>query len=370
MKEHEFYMAEAIKQAKKGWGATNPNPLVGSVIEKDRKILARGYHEKIGGAHAEINVLKNLVDLRQAKGATLYVNLEPCAHYGKTPPCANRLTELGLKRVVIGMKDPNPKVSGKGIEILKNAGIDVVSGVLEDECTKLNEIFIKYITKKKPFVILKSAMTMDGKISTRIGDTKWITSDKARRYVHKLRDRVASVMIGINTAISDNPALNVRLVDQKGMEPYKIVVDSQGRLPIDCKLIKNMKKEHEVILATTSKVKEKEYVKRGVLVLKLDGPDGKVDLNLLMDKLYELGIDSVLLEGGSTLNASALGSGIVDKVVTIVAPKIVGGECAKTPVGGQGVDFLIDAIRMKDISTRKLGNDIMIEGLILRDGEV
>lgn len=361
---HEFYMKEAIWQAKKGWGRTNPNPLVGCVIVKDGRILARGYHERIGGAHAEINAINNLEDIELARGATLYVNLEPCAHYGKTPPCVNRLCELGLKEVVIGMMDPNDKVCGRGIDILKNAGVDVVVGVLEDECMRLNEIFVNYITKRRPFVVMKSAMTLDGKIATYTGDSKWITSEKSRQYVHKLRDRVSSVMVGINTVLCDDPLLNVRLVSQEGADAVKIVVDSKGRLPLYSNLIKNMKREHEVVLATTSSVCEDEYVKRGIKVIKADGSDGRVDLVKLMDRLYEMGIDSVLLEGGGTLNASALESGIVHRVVVFVSPKIVGGEKAKTFVEGKGVKYVRDAVKLVDVHIQMFDDDIMIEGVV------
>ena len=361
---HEFYMREAIWQAKKGWGRTNPNPLVGCVIVKDDKILARGYHDRIGGAHAEINAIDNLKNVEDAIDATLYVNLEPCAHYGKTPPCANRLCELGLKEVVVGMMDPNDKVCGKGINILRDAGINVVTGVLEDECRRLNEIFVKYITKKRPFVIMKGAMTLDGKIATYTGDSKWITSEKSRQYVHRLRDRVAGVMVGINTVLKDDPMLDVRLVEQEGKESIKIVVDSKGRLPLDSNLVKNIKKEDEVILATTSSICEDEYIKRGIRVIKLDGRDGRVDLVGLMDKLYEINIDSILLEGGGTLNASALKSGIVDRVVAFVSPKIVGGESAKTFVEGRGVKNMMDAIMLKGVHTQMFGDDIMIEGVV------
>lgn len=357
---HEFYMREAIWQAKKGWGRTNPNPLVGCVIVKEDKILARGYHEMIGGAHAEINAINNLDNIELARGATLYVNLEPCAHYGKTPPCANRLSELGLKEVVVGMMDPNDKVCGKGIKILRDAGVEVVTGVLEDECRRLNEIFVKYITKKRPFVVLKSAMTLDGKIATYTGDSKWITSEKSRQYVHRLRDRVAGVMVGINTVLMDDPLLNVRLVPKEGNDAVKIVVDSRGRLPLNSNLVKKM----NVILATTSRVCEDEYVGRGIRVIKVDGRDGRVDLVGLMDRLYEMEIDSVLLEGGGTLNASALESGIVDRVITFISPKIVGGEKAKTFVEGRGVEFVKDAIKLVDVHTQMFDDDIMIEGVV------
>ena len=369
IREHEFYMSKALELAKLGLGKTNPNPLVGCVIVKDGKIIGEGYHEKAGGNHAEINAIENLSE--SAKGATLYVNLEPCSHYGKTPPCANAVAKLGLRRVVIGMRDPNPLVNGKGIKILKDSGVEVIEGVLQDACKKLNEVFINYITNKRPFVILKQAMTLDGKTATCIGDSKWITCEKSRRYVHKLRDRVAGVLVGINTVIQDDPKLNVRHVEQKGNESFKIVVDSRGILPFSSNLIKNISTDKEVILATTSKIDEErkeKYIKNGVRVICLDGKDGRVDLNLLMNKLYELGIDSILLEGGGELNASFLEKGLIDRVVFFISPKIIGGTCAKTPVMGYGIKLMKNAINLKDVNFCMLGNDIMIEGAIDKEG--
>lgn len=367
LKGHEFYMNMAIELSKGGMGRTNPNPLVGCVIVKDDKILATGYHKKIGDVHAEIDAIRNL-DNNKLKDATLYVNLEPCSHYGKTPPCANVIAKLGLKRVVIGMTDPNPLVNGKGIKILRDNGIEVITGVLEDKCRKLNEIFVHYITKKRPFVVLKEAMTLDGKIATCTGDSKWITSEKSRQYVHKLRDRLASVMVGINTVLKDDPFLNVRHVKQNGNESVKIVVDSKGRLPMDCNLIKN---KAPIILATTSKIsddKKNDYIKRGVHVMCLDGKDCRVDLNLLLDELYKLGIDSVLLEGGGTLSASFLENNLIDKVVFFISPKLVGGFDAKTPILGDGIKLMKDAINLKDVDVSMIDKDIKIEGLIDKEG--
>ncbi len=368
LKGHEFYMNIALEIAKRGLGRTNPNPLVGCVIVKDDKILATGYHERIGESHAEINAIKNLNENKlDAIGATLYVNLEPCSHYGKTPPCANVVANLGLKKVVVGMLDPNPLVNGKGIKILRDKGIEVITGVLEDECKKLNEIFINYITNKRPFVVLKQAMTLDGKIATYKGDSKWITCEKSRQYVHKLRDRLASIVVGINTVLKDDPLLSVRHVEKRGNDCIKIVVDSKGRLPLDCNLIKNMTFDNEVILATTSKIDESrknEYIKRGVYVLCLDGENGRVDLNLLMDELYKLNIDSVLLEGGGTLNASFLENKLVSKVVFFISPKIIGGINAKTPVLGKGIELMKDAINLKNVNVSMIDSDIMIEGVL------
>ena len=370
LKGHEFYMNMALELSKGGLGRTNPNPLVGCVIVKDDKILATGYHKKIGDSHAEIDAIKK-IENDKLKGTTLYVNLEPCSHYGRTPPCANVIAKLGFKRVVVGMLDPNPLVNGKGVKILRDSGIEVITGVLEDECRKLNEIFVHYITNKRPFVLLKEAMTLDGKIATCTGDSKWITSEKSRQYVHKLRDRFASVMVGINTVIKDDPFLNVRHVKKNGNESVKIVVDSRGRLPLDCNLVRNITNDKEVILATTTRIddaRKNEYIKRGVHVMCLDGENSRVDLNLLMSELYKLNIDSVLVEGGGILSASFLEENLIDRVVFFISPKIIGGFSAKTPILGRGIKLMKDAINIKDINVSMIDKDIKIEGLIDKEG--
>ncbi len=229
------YMKRVLELARGGWGKTNPNPLVGAIIVKDGELVAEGFHEVIGCAHAEAAALYNAKS--DVSGGTMYVNLEPCSHFGRTPPCANKIIENKIKRVVVGMVDPNPRVSGRGIEMLRNAGIEVTVGVLEEEAKKLNEIFIKYITKKRPFVIMKSAMTLDGKIASHTGDSKWITCESSRRYVHTVRDRVAAVMVGINTVLKDNPFLTTRLEDKNGSDAIRVVVDSKGMLPESCNII-------------------------------------------------------------------------------------------------------------------------------------
>lgn len=361
---HDLYMKRALELAKLGWGKTNPNPLVGAVIVKDGEIIAEGYHEKIGGSHAEVAAFNNAT--RDVKGGTIYVNLEPCSHYGRTPPCAKRIIEAGISKVVIGMVDPNPKVSGQGIKILKDAGIDVIEGVLENQAKKINEIFIKYITQKSPFVIMKTAMTIDGKIASISGDSKWISGESSRQYVHIVRDRVAAIMVGINTVLLDNPSLTTRLSSGQGKDPIRIIVDSMGRIPIDSKVIDSESKAG-IILATTSLIdieKEKQLINKGVKVLKLDGENGHVDLIRLMKELYKLEIDSVLLEGGGGLNAAALNSCIVDKVMTFIAPKIIGGQGAKTSVEGKGIPYMKDAINLQDLSINRFGQDIMIEGYV------
>ena len=360
------YMDIALQLAKKGVGKVNPNPLVGAVIVKDGEIIGQGYHEKYGEGHAEVNAFKN-AEGKDVEGATMYVTLEPCSHYGKTPPCADKIIEKKIKRVVIGMVDPNPLVAGNGVRKLQAAGSDVTVGVLEDECKKLNEVFIKYITKKTPFVVLKTAMSLDGKIATASGESKWITGEEARKDVHKLRNRLSAIMVGINTVLIDNPELTCRIPD--GINPVRIIVDSNLRVPYDCKILKTAK-EFKTIIATTEKaVKDKinEIEALGAIVIETKSKNGKVDLNDLMIKLGEQKIDSILLEGGATLNYSALESEIVDKVLVYIAPKFIGGAKSKTPVGGNGIDKLKDAFKVKALNMTTIGQDILLEGYVEGD---
>lgn len=359
---HEYYMNRAFELAKCGWGRTNPNPLVGAVIVKNGEIIAEGCHEILGCAHAEVAAFNNAKQC--VEGSTLYVNLEPCSHYGRTPPCAKAIIEAGVRKVVVAMVDPNPKVSGKGIQMLKDAGIDVQVGVLEDEAKKLNEIFIKYITKKKPFVIMKTAMTLDGKIASLSGDSKWISGESSRQYVHTLRDRVSAIMVGANTVLKDNPFLTTRLPSKAGKDPKRIIVDSIGRTPIESNIF-NISSSSGVIIAATSKIdnnKERLFKDKGACIIKADGDTGHVDLPKLMDELYTMEIDSILIEGGGTLNSAALEAGIVDRVMMFITPKIIGGKDALTPVEGLGRQLMKDAIQLKDITVSRFDEDILIEG--------
>lgn len=360
----EKYMKRALKLAKKGWGRTNPNPLVGAVVVKDGETVAEGYHEVLGCAHAEVAAFNNAV--QDVAGGTLYVNLEPCSHYGRTPPCAKAIIEAEIQEVVVAMADPNPKVAGRGIQMLRDAGIKVTVGLLEEEAKQLNEIFIKYITVHKPFVILKTAMTLDGKIASFSGDSKWISGEASRAYVHHVRDRVAAIMVGINTVLKDNPHLTTRLESGTGKDPIRIIVDSKGIIPENCNVIDNQSNAG-VILATTSaieKEKEDRLLEKGIRIIKTDGPEGHVDLDKLMEDLYKLEIDSILLEGGGRVNASALESAIVDKVMFFIAPKIIGGEKAITPVEGQGRNSMAESIGLKNIHVHRFDEDVMIEGYI------
>ena len=297
----------------------------------------------------------------------MYVTLEPCSHYGKTPPCVDQIIENRIKRVVIGMVDPNPLVSGKGVKKLQEAGIDVTVGILEDKCKKLNEVFIKYITKKKPFVVLKTAMSLDGKISTTSGESKWITDKEARENVHILRNELTAIMIGIDTVIIDNPELTCRIPN--GRNPIRIVVDSNLRIPYDSKILQTAKK-FKTIIATTEKARKEKIHKLkdlGIIVIETKSKNEKVDLKDLMHKLGNQNIDSILLEGGSTLNYSALKSGIVDKILVYIAPKIIGGMKSKTPVGGSGISHLKDAFKVRELSTSIIGKDILLQGYIEGD---
>ena len=364
MDMHERFMKKAMELAKLGWGRTNPNPLVGAVIVKNGEIIAEGYHKALGQAHAEVDAIQNAK--QDVHGGTLYVNLEPCSHYGRTPPCVKAIIEAGISEVAVAMADPNPKVGGRGIKELREAGVRVIEGILENEARKLNEIFIKFITRKRPFVIMKAAMSADGKTATFCGDSKWISGERSREYVHKIRDRVSAVMVGINTVLADNPMLTTRHGEEKGKDCVRIVLDSAGRLPAESNVV-NVKSPAGLILATTPKIGEKEeksLEERGVRVIKTKDSKGSVDLDALMDELYKLEIDSILLEGGGTLNASALDAGIVDKVMLFIAPMIIGGKDAKTPVDGMGIRYVRDAIRLKNVNVEWFDRDILYEAYI------
>ncbi|WP_270940941.1 bifunctional diaminohydroxyphosphoribosylaminopyrimidine deaminase/5-amino-6-(5-phosphoribosylamino)uracil reductase RibD [Romboutsia lituseburensis] len=360
---NEKYMRAAIDLAKKGKGRVSPNPLVGAVIVKNSKIIGQGYHEEYGQNHAEINAIKSAKE--DLKGSTMYITLEPCCHYGNTPPCVDEIIKSKISKIVIGHLDPNPIVSGNGVKKLIHNNIEVVIDVLRDECMKMNEVFLKYISNKEPFVIMKNAMSLDGKIATYAGESKWISSQKSREKVHELRSQVSAIMVGVDTIIKDNPSLTCRLI--KGKNPIRIIVDSSLRIPINSIVLKD--NCSKTIIATTNnsnKGKIEKLRSEGIDVLVIDKKDNKVDLKKLMKVLGRLNIDSVLLEGGSTLNFSALKEDIVDKVQIYIAPIILGGRLAKTPVGGDGVKYLSDAYNLKNITAKVIDRDILVEGYIRR----
>ena len=362
------YMKYAIELAKRGTGWVNPNPLVGAIIVKDNKIIGEGWHKKYGGAHAEVNAFKNAVC--DVEGADMYVTLEPCSHYGKTPPCAKAIAEHKIKRVFIGMRDPNPLVAGKGIQILEDAGIEVVCGIHEDECRALNPVFLKYITTGRPFVVLKCAMSLDGKIATHTGKSKWISSEGSRSSVQQMRHALPAIMVGINTVLADNPRLTCRI--EGGRNPIKIIVDSKLRVPENALIFENLPESRCIIAvgADYDKHKAQRLTERGVEIICSPSSDGKVDLNALMDELGKMKIDGILLEGGGTLNFSALKTGIVDMAVCFIAPLFIGGSKAKTPVEGEGFAELTDAVRLENMHVSKHCGDLLVYGTIRRDDNV
>ncbi|MCD6353162.1 MAG: bifunctional diaminohydroxyphosphoribosylaminopyrimidine deaminase/5-amino-6-(5-phosphoribosylamino)uracil reductase RibD [Proteobacteria bacterium] len=354
-------MRLAIRLAARALGNTSPNPLVGAVIVKDGQIAGRGYHCRAGSPHAEINALKEAGN--KAMGADLYLNLEPCIHYGRTPPCVDALLESRIKRVFVGMSDPNPLVNGKGIQKLREGGVDVKTGILEEECRKLNEIFVKYVTTQRPFVILKAATSLDGRIAAEGGDSKWITNEKSRQYVHQLRNQVDAVLVGIGTIERDDPMLTTRLQKRRGRDSVRIVVDSTLKISPRAKVL-NLASNAPTLIATTPKASLKKIraiENQGGKVIVI--PSRKsVDLTLLMEILGKKDITSILIEGGSRINTSAFKAGIVDKVIFFYAPRIIGGKNAPLIVGGNGISKVKDSLVLHRIKTRRFGDDIMVEG--------
>jgi len=357
------FMQKAIALARKGSFRVSPNPKVGCVLVKKGKVISRGSHRHFGGRHAEINALRK-AGVR-AKGSTMYINLEPCRHYGKTPPCTEAIKKAGVKKVVVGMVDPNPLVKGKGLRELKAKGIKIKLGVLTEECAKLNEPYIKYITRRIPFVILKSAMSLDGKIATQKGDSKWITSEASRKYAKALRSEVDAILVGIDTVLKDNPGL---LSSNSKKRPTRVIVDSRLRIPLDARVLNS---RAPTIVATrkgADKRKIENLQTRGVEVLQVPRwrkhPRRGLDLKFLMKQLARKGVASLLIEGGGKVNASALEMGLVDKVLFFIAPKIIGGEDAITPVEGEGIDRIGQAIILKDTRIGRFGEDLLFEGYI------
>ncbi|WP_291566149.1 MULTISPECIES: bifunctional diaminohydroxyphosphoribosylaminopyrimidine deaminase/5-amino-6-(5-phosphoribosylamino)uracil reductase RibD [unclassified Clostridium] len=353
-------MARALELAKLGTGYTSPNPMVGCVIVKDGRIIGEGWHMKYGGLHAERNAFLSCIE--DTKGAELYVTLEPCCHHGKTPPCTEAIVEHGIKRVIVGCTDPNPLVGGKGIEFLREHGIEVTMGVLEEECRKLNEVFFHYISTKEPFVVLKYAMTLDGKIASCTGNSKWITGEDTRGHVHYLRKKYTGIMVGIGTVLADDPMLDCRI--DHGVNPIRIICDSNLRIPLESKIVKSSH-EIETIIAFCKGDEEKKYKlsKAGVTLMEFQD-DERINLKKLMERLGEKGVDSILLEGGGTLNEAALEAGIIKKAYVYIAPKIIGGKEALTPIEGKGRKQMSDAFQLEDTTIAKFENDFCIEGYL------
>lgn len=395
----EDYMRQVLQLARRGEGKVSPNPMVGCVVVKEGKVISTGYHERYGGFHAERNALRNCRE--DTEGAELYVNLEPCCHYGKTPPCTEIIIEKKIRKVYVGCLDSNPKVAGKGIQILREHGIEVETGILEQECRALNEVFFYYIEKKLPFLAMKYAMTLDGKIACESGDSKWITGEEARGYVQCLRNRYRGIMAGIGTVLADDPMLNCRM--EEGRDPVRILCDARLRIPLDSQIVKSAP-QIETIVAWNREEAEKwrlhqaggsegkdrispaderekpaqtlsleetkqELEKQKVVLLEIPMEKGKgesdrLNLSILLQQLAERSIDSILLEGGGTLNASALTKGLVQRVYAFVAPKLVAGAKAKSPVEGTGILQMKDAVMLQHTELARYGEDLCITGRI------
>ena len=350
-------MLRAIELAKGGIGFVNPNPLVGAVIVKDGRIIGEGFHEKYGTLHAERNAIKNCTE--DPKGADMYVTLEPCCHFGKNPPCTEAVVEAGIKRVYVGSSDPNPLVAGKGIEYLKQHGIEVIEGFEKEACDALNDIFFHYITTKTPYVILKTAITADGKTATLTGSSQWITNEKSRANVHLTRKRVSAIMAGIGTVLADDPMLNCRCSDPS--DPVRIIADSSLRIPLDSNIVKTAN-EIPTYVATLSDNEEKIKLLEqcGINIIKAKDSGGRVDLKELMKTLGAMGLDSVLIEGGAKLHTSALKSGIVNKLQIYIAPKIIGGD-GRSAFESLGIEEVSESVKLSKPKLTMLDGDILAE---------
>ena len=360
----ESFMRLALRLARKARGKTSPNPMVGAVVVKGKSIVGTGYHHRAGEPHAEVLALRQAG--KKARGATLYLNLEPCDHFGKTPPCTQAILRAGIKRVVAGMKDPNPLVSGRGIRRLTNAGVRVEVGICEGDCRELNAPFGKWITTQSPFVILKAASSLDGKVAARSGDSRWISSEASREYVHRLRSAVDAVMVGSGTVGRDDPLLNVRLAGRKKpRHPLRVIVDSRLAIPLGSQIVRTAG-DFPTLVATTpsappAKMALLKKARVEVLVIRGDQA-GRVRLRPLVKELGRRGILSILLEGGPTLNASALVEKVVDRILLFLAPKIIGGKEAPGMIGGKGALRVKDARRVEILKIRRMGPDLVIEG--------
>ena len=359
----EYYMKEAIELAKKGIGKVNPNPLVGAVIVKNNEIIGSGYHQAYGEAHAEVNAI---IDAESkgisVEGATIYVTLEPCSHYGKTPPCALKIVDKKFKRVVVGSNDPNPLVSGRGLEMIRNAGIEVVTAVLEAECTEINKVFYKYITTKTPYIFLKVAITLDGKIATSAGDSKWISNEESREKVQYYRNKFMGIMIGANTLSNDNPSLTARM--SEGRDPYRIIIDPDLISNDSFNVVKNNKDSKTIIVTRETNKNENTYelkTKYNVKFLFIKNNDKEFDIKKIIERIGELGIDSILIEGGSRVISKAFEEGIIDAGEIFVSNKILGDEKGISFISGFTKLKMQEAMELPNVKFNIYGNNIGIE---------
>jgi len=360
-RDAEKFMSHALRLARRGLGRTAPNPAVGAVIVKNGKVVGEGYHRAAGEPHAEVEAIRAAGS--DALGSELFVTLEPCNHHGRTPPCTEAILEAGIKKVWFGIHDPNPGVRGGGAKLLREAGVEVVGEVSEARCRKINEVYFTNVMDKRPFVYLKLAMSLDGRIATRTGDSRWITSVESRRKVHQLRNKVSAIMVGIGTVLADNPSLTTRLYNERGHDPVRIVVDSRLRTPADAKIF-NLSSSAGVIIATQENPpseRRAELEKRGARVVPTTGKH-RVNLSDLLPRLYQIGITSVLMEGGAGLAWSALQARVIDRCLFFYAPIIIGGASAPSGIEGDGINGLSEAPRLVDVRSLRVGPDMLVEG--------
>ena len=367
---NDKFMKRALRLARSG--KTSPNPMVGAVVVREGQIVGEGFHPKAGEPHAEVFAFMQAGPL--AGGADLYVTLEPCCHQGRTPPCTDAVIKFGVKRVFAAMQDPNPQVGGKGFEILRQAGIEVQVGLMESEARELNEAYIKRVTTGLPFVLWKTAMTLDGKNATRTGDSRWVTGEKARRYVHRLRAEADAIMVGIGTVLADDPELTVRDAGTRRRgdaenQPIRIVIDSEGRTPVGTKVLNSEARTIIITRRNAPEINLDRLWESGATVMGVRDIEGRIDLKYVMAELGKMGINRVLLEGGGELAASMLAEGLVDKGIVFIAPKIVGGRDAKTPVEGEGIELMREALAASRPKVRRFGDDVALEFELQRDGE-
>ena len=358
MMNDQYYMKLALDLAASAKGKTNPNPLVGAVIVKDGTIVGTGLHRKAGEPHAEVHAFRMAGE--HAKDATLYVTLEPCSHFGKTPPCADLVKDSGVKRVVVAMEDPNPAVAGRGIKRLRDAGIEVEVGLLEEQARRLNERFIHNMVNSRPYVISKFAMTLDGKIATYNGHSQWITGTEARKDVHELRNEVDAILVGIGTVLKDNPSLTTRLTDRHGKNPIRIIVDRQLRTPLDAQVLQTDLARTIIVTAQGQQENTEAFKNTGAEFIYVPLVDGKLDLHSMLDELYKLGITDLLVEGGGEINASFLRHGLIQKYLVYVAPKILGGRHSISPFTGPDVETIDAAVLLDFAGVEKVGEDLCI----------
>jgi diaminohydroxyphosphoribosylaminopyrimidine deaminase/5-amino-6-(5-phosphoribosylamino)uracil reductase len=358
------YMQMALTLAGKGCGRVSPNPMVGAVVVNADRVVGQGYHQYVGGPHAEVNAIDDAGDA--ARNATLYVTLEPCNHFGRTPPCTQKILGAGINRVVVAMQDPNPDVAGGGNAFLVSRGVDLVCGVEEDAARRLNESFIKFVRTGKPFVILKIASTLDGRIATRTGDARWVTGEAARAYVHQLRHAVDAIMVGVGTVEVDDPQLTTRLENGRGVDPVRVVLDTSLRMSEKARMLHQASKAPTwVVCGSDAPLAAKERLRaEGAMIVQTPLRGERIDLDALMEQLAKRSVTSLLIEGGAQVAGAALRAGVVDKVVFFYAPKIYGGDDGVPICSGRGMDLMRESLAVSHIELDRMGDDIMVSGYL------